>query len=120
MNLTKKSSVKVFMKSRDEYVLVDSTDTTIMELADRMVLKGHYNRRVFARAEYLRKTTLRGKIETAFRKLSYAVTGYHDYGITLGEALKWWDGEDFSEDYEAQLMKEERNNPKPESRGEVR
>lgn len=110
MNLTKKSSVKVFMKSRDEHVLVDSTDTTTMELADRMVLKGHYNRRVFARAEYLRKTTLRGKIAVAKRKLSYALTGYHDYGINLGEALKWWDGEDFSEDYEAQLMKEERDN----------
>lgn len=102
--------IKVYVKSRDEYVTVASNKKRTMELLDRIALRGHWHRRVFARAEYLRKTTLRGKIEVAARKLSYAMTGYHDYGITLGEALKWWDGEDFSEDYEAQLMKEERDN----------
>lgn len=103
--------IRVYMKSSGEYHTVTTDrNARTLQLLDRLALKGHYVQRVFARAEYLRKTTLtlRGKIAVAGRKLSYALTGYHDYGINLGEALKWWDGEDFSEDYEAQLMKEER------------
>ena len=101
--------IRVYMKSSGEYRTVTTDrNARTLQLLDRLALKGHYVQRVFARAEYLRKTTLRGKIAVAERKLSYALTGYHDYGINLGEALKWWDGEDFSPDHEAQLMKEER------------
>lgn len=101
--------IRVYMKSSGEYHTVTTDrNARTLQLLDIAALKGHYIQRVFARAEYLRGTTRRGKVERAFRKLSHVLTGYYDYGLTLGEALKWWDGEDFSPDHEAKLMKEER------------